>query len=244
MSNATFKWFRRILFWLFNHFVFLWGRKVSLRSHLLRSISGEKMRYNNRVQIWFQSSTVAAELLLCIRILHRPEMDLNDVVSSAFLHTFPFTSTDYSNSQPTPWCHGIYQRKEKREKKINKQRGNMLNILVGITLCFLNVCLFFFFFCRSKCFGIYSVIIYALILINQIWNTLRKYDCLPHFAVSRLLSIISKQFSLLLKKNTNFGPPPPRKGKVRSLSIFHISQQDNWEYNDTISLCLSYYRTT
>ena len=44
----------------------------------------------------------------------------------------------------------------------------MLNILAGITLCFLNVCLCFSFFCRSKCFGIYSVIIYALILINQI----------------------------------------------------------------------------
>lgn len=51
-----------------------------------------------------------------------------------------------------------------KKKQLNKQRGNMLNILAGITLCFLNV---LFLFC-FKCFGIYSVIIYALIPIDQI----------------------------------------------------------------------------
>lgn len=83
-------------------------------------------------------------------------------------------------------------------RRHNKQKGNMLNILAGITLSFLNVLCF-----CSKCFGIYSVINFAVILIKQIWNTLRKYDCLPRFAVSGLSSIISKPFSLVFK-NRNF----------------------------------------
>lgn len=60
-------------------------------------------------------------------------------------------------------CSKNHKTKQTKKEQLNKQRGNMLKILAGITLCFLNIP----FFC-SKCFGIYPVIIHALILLNQI----------------------------------------------------------------------------
>lgn len=104
----------------------------------------------------------------------------------------------------------------------------MFNILAGIMLCFLNV----LFLC-AECFSFYSVIIYGLILIDQICNTPSKYDCLPHFAVTRLLSIILKTFfSFQQKQKLLFS----FQKKPRVKSLFHSLDHDIWEYNNIIIL--------
>lgn len=136
------------------------------------------------------------------------------LLSFTHFHLLPPTIQIYSLPP------GVMAYKEKTN--INKRKGSMLNIFAGITLCFLNV-LFF----PSKCFGIYLVIIYVLILIYQIWNTHSKYDCLLHFALWRLINHFQAIFSFL--ENTNFC------SFLRGNTVFlHSFELDSSEYNNTI----------